>query len=461
VSDLFGCVPPEAFRIFTGRHAVAAEAALLRLCATHFGEMTLENPDRDQVKNSIAAAIDGLPMPAGTEDGIDGDEPEIASSDYLYLKMREGGWLVEESERWLIRVSMPEGHRRLMTVLRELKENIAKSFTGLVSQVSSLIDAAVDNPTMHATNIDAAWQTAIGFRRHMVAIDSALSAVSKRLNNAEGTDDTVNLFFAEFVDRILIRDWTKILSSNNPWRSRHHVTRAVRSILGAEDAMKMAVAAYVEAGHAQDVSEGEALIKRRLSEISSAFEDIETLRVRIDQGQVSIEGRIRDMLRFIGRNPATIREKLEACLAELSLLEDYVELPCGLPFLNVLEPVGESRFPEAREPLPPPEARVLRPRVEDPFRRRYVEDCRAFDLVSKPGVRAATAYLNRREGNDGISLAPERSEDWFVWRYIALLARTGRCDKLPGFSLMRADGIASCRFGSLPNFTVVKKAKTA
>jgi hypothetical protein len=116
MSDLFGCVPPEAFKIFTSRHALAAEAALLRLCATHFGEMALENPERDQVKNSIAAAIEGMPTPPAAVGEPDGDEPEAASSDYLYLKMREGGWLVEESDRWLIRVTMPEGYRRLMTV---------------------------------------------------------------------------------------------------------------------------------------------------------------------------------------------------------------------------------------------------------------------------------------------------------------------------------------------------------
>ncbi|HEV7599193.1 MAG TPA: Wadjet anti-phage system protein JetA family protein [Bradyrhizobium sp.] len=160
MSDLFGCVPPEAFRIFTGRHALAAEAALLRLCATHFGEMTIENPERDQVKNSIAAAIEGLP--ALPDAGV-GGEPEMATSDYLYLKMREGGWLTEEPDRWLVRVAMPEGYLRLMVVLRDLKENVAKSFTGLVSQVSSLIDAAAEDPTLHATNIDAAWQTRSAF----------------------------------------------------------------------------------------------------------------------------------------------------------------------------------------------------------------------------------------------------------------------------------------------------------
>jgi hypothetical protein len=459
VSDLFGCVPPEAFRIFTGLHASAAEAALLRLCATHFGEMALENPERDQVKNAIEAAIEGMPTPPAAANEL-GDEPEMASSDYLYLKMREGGWLVEESDRWLIRVSMPEGHRRLMTVLRDLKENIAKSFTGLVSQVSSLIDAAADNPMMHATNIDAAWQTAVGFRRHMAGIDAALVSVTRRLNASEGMDDSVDVFFAEFVDRILIRDWTKILSTNNPWRSRHHVTRSVREILGSAEAMEKAVAAYVEAGHAGTAGEGEALIRKRLAEISTSFDDIERLRLRIDQGQVGIEGRIRDILRFIGRNPATIRERVEACLAELALLDDHVELPCVLPLLNCLEPIGESRFPEAREPLPPPEARVLRRPPEDPYRRRFVQDCRAFDLASEPTARHALTYLESRGGGDAVSLAPESGKDWFTWRHIALLALTGRGRRLNGWLLGPAEGVAVCRYGEIPNFMAIRITET-
>lgn len=458
MSDLFGCVPPEAFKIFTGRHASAAEAALLRLCATHFGEMALENPERDQVKNSIAAAIEGMPVPPTSAASGEGDEnePEAASSDYLYLKMREGSWLVEESDRWLIRVTMPEGHRRLMTVLRDLKENVAKSFTGLVSQVSSLIGAAADDPTMHATNIDAAWQTAVGFRRHMAGIDAALLSVTRRLNAAEGMDESVDVFFAEFVDRILIRDWTKILSQNNPWRSRHHVTRAVREILGSAAAMQKAMAAYVEAGHAVTEAEAEALIRRRLAEISTSFDDIERLRVRIDQGQVGIEGRIRDILRFIGRNPATIRERVESCLEELAHLDDHVELPCVLPFLNCLEPVGESRFPEAREPLPPPEPRVLRRPPEDPYRKRFIKDCRAFDLASEPTPGHALAYLGSTGDGDAVALAPANAKDWFTWRYIALMALTGRGRRIKGWILEPADGVAVCRYGELPNFTATR-----
>ena len=455
MSDLFGCVPPESFRIFTGRHALAAEAALLRLCATHFGEMSAEMPLRDQVKHSIAAAIDGLPVPVGP--GTD-DEPAIATPDYLYLKMREGGWLNEESDRWLTRAVMPEGHRRLMAVLRDLKEDVAKSFTGLVSQVSSLIDAAADDPTMHATNIDAAWQTAVGFRRHMVAIDAALGAVSRRLKASESMDETVDLFFADFVDRILVKDWAKIMSQNNPWRSRHKITSAVRGILGSADSLEKAAAAYVDAGHAPNAGEAETLIRRRLAEISTSLDDIERLRARIEEGQTSIEGRIRDVLRFIGRNPATAREKINACLSELAKLPDHVEMPCALPFLHVLEPIGESRFPDAREPMAPPEARTLRRKPEDPYRRRFIEDCRAFDQISKPGLRQAFAYLETNGEGDGELLAPTAAAEWFVWRYIALLALTGRGDTVEGWSLAPADGIAVCRYGGIPNFIATRTA---
>src|SRR6202012_5356505 len=115
---------------------------------------------------------------------------------------------------------------------------------------------------------------------------------------------------------------------------------------------------------------------------------------------------------------------VESCLEELSNLEDHVELPCVLPLLNCLEPIGESRFPEAREPLPPPEPRVLRRPPEDPYRKRFIQDCRAFDLASEPTARHALAYLSSAGGGDAVALAPANAKDWFTWRYIALLALT-------------------------------------
>ena len=131
-----------------------------------------------------------------------------ASSDYLYVsdKYVEGGWFVEESDRWSIRVTLRRRLSRLMTVLRDLKEQrVAKSFTGLVSQVS-FPDRRGRRPSDDATtNIDAAWHgrrisTPHGRHRRSAAVRDAA------LNAAEGMDVLVDVFFAEFVERNLIRD---------------------------------------------------------------------------------------------------------------------------------------------------------------------------------------------------------------------------------------------------------------
>src|SRR6202012_5536167 len=108
---------------------------------------------------------------------------------------------------------------------------------------------------------------------------------------------------------------------------------------------------------------------------------------------------------------------VESCLEELSNLEDHVELPCVLPLLNCLEPVGESRFPEAREPLPAPEPRVLRRPPADPYRKRFIQDCRSFYFASEPTAGHALAYLGSKVGGDAVALAPANAKEWFTWRY--------------------------------------------
>ena len=89
----------------------------------------------------------------------------------------------------------------------------------------------------------------------------------------------------------------------------------------------------------------------------------------------------------------------------------------------------------------------------------------ARDLLRCPSVTpaegGALAYLDDRGSGEGAALAPSRSEDWFVWRYIALLALTGRGDRLKGWSLGPAEGVAECRYGTIPNFIAQKTTEPA
>ena len=124
------------------------------------------------------------------------------------------------------------------------------------------------------------------------------------------------------------------------------------------------MAAYVEAGHAATEAEAETLIRRRLAESRSRSTTSSVFASRIDQGQVGIEGRIRVILRFIGRNPAAIRERVESCLEELAHLDDHVELPSRPAPSELPRAGGKSRFPRGRSPsprrapLPPPVRKI-------------------------------------------------------------------------------------------------------
>ena len=46
-------------------------------------------------------------------------------------------------------------------------------------------------------------------------------------------------------------------------------------------------------------------------------------------------------------------------------------------------------------------------------------------------------------------------------RYIALLALSGRGDRLKGWSLGPAEGVAECRYGTIPNFIAQKTTEPA
>ncbi len=63
-------------------------------------------------------------------------------------------------------------------------------------------------------------------------------------------------------------------------------------------------------------------------------------------------------------------------------------------------------------------------------------------------------------GGDAVTLAPANAKDWFTWRYIALLALTGRGRRIKGWLLAPAEGVATCRYGELPNFTATRVTET-
>jgi hypothetical protein len=213
---LFGCIPDSVFRVFVGRHARAAEMVLTRLRSSFFGDFASELPEREAVKASISAALVGY-VPPPPDEGAEGEAAELGT-EYFYARLREAGWLTEDVDKWRTWIDMPMACRRLLSLLELLREETARSFTGLVSEVSTLVNAAAGEPARYGTNIDGAFRTAAAFRQRMSEIDSGVASVARRLAASERMDDAVAIFFSDFVEK-RIADWSGEMTRNNPWRS--------------------------------------------------------------------------------------------------------------------------------------------------------------------------------------------------------------------------------------------------
>jgi hypothetical protein len=444
---LFGTVPSSAFRMFVGRHASVAEHVLLRLRAAYFGDFGSPLPERDAVKRSIELAISQVVPTPGAADADDG-EPDLGV-EYFYGKLREAGWLTEENERWRTWVDMPPGCRRLIAVLELLKEESTRSFTGLVSEVSTLIDAVLSHPERYATNVDGAARVAAAFRQRIAQIDAGLAEFARQLDVAENVNAQIGLFFADFL-RTKIADWAGVMAKNNPWRSRNNIANSARALRQEPELLQQASLAYMEAGHATDAAQAELAIIARLDEIDQCFEDIERLRLRIEERQRAVETRLGNILRYIGRNPALTRQRVADALAALGRLPEDAELPVSFRLLNNAAPFGEALLAEAREPLEPGVKTPLRRNVPDPLHREYLNICREFDQLTSPGKRRLSAWLDMAQARG--DAMPQTAAEWFAWRRIAMLAQWDA--KIGPWRLRKSGTPAQSRYGALPGFDI-------
>lgn len=455
MAGLFGCIPLDAFRVFVGDHAPVAEAILLRLRTSFFGEFSGAPPEREDIKRAITATLTDYGGTARTA-GNDGDqqtETAEANVEYLYGRLRDAGWLIEEPERWRVFVDMPLWGRRLLGLLESLKEEITRSFTGLVSEVSTLINATIDDPKRHATNIDGAARVASSFRQLMATIESGIAEFSRTLDHVESLDEAIIQFFTDFLSA-KVADWAQVMAVNNPWRSRNNIANAIRHFKRSPTALTAAAAGYAEARHAETTEAAELKILARLDDIERCLDDIERLRARIEDRQRLVEDRISNILRYIGRNPALSRERIAAALGALSQLGDGEEIEVSFRVLDFVEPYGEVAFPEIREALPIASQRALHKKEPDPLFQVYTRACRDFDRDIAPGPRQLIEWLDR--ASERQTLAPQSAREWFAWRAVALRARPEGM-QLGRFRIRRTADPARCKYGSLAGFEIVRE----
>jgi hypothetical protein len=325
---------------------------------------------------------------------------------HIYARLIETGWLEENRYGLKVTVDMPLGAMRLLEFLCLLREGVSEELGGLVLQVKTAVEAVRGNARENALGLHKAARDAATFGRYLRSVLAALRDIDRLVLASENIDERLQHYFEGFVGRVLLKDYAAITTTSHPYRFRHRIFDALQGLETSFVDLQILADAYLEARLAPDATAAKDLVYDDLTKVRVVFDRIEEAFRRIQQHRSRLEARLRNTVRYAGRQTGGFLQRSDALILELD---------------KVLARGAETTLEGALESFRPPASPLLlaRPRgaraavvsgalalsVEDPAwaLRRQLE--RAFlDRLTVDPVRVAR-FLEQRVPPHGESPA--------------------------------------------------------
>jgi hypothetical protein len=450
--QLFGQLGQDIFMVFSGGNRLLYERAILAV----YGELyrsDLLYPTQAEVVGVIYDCIAKEPdLWAEDEAAVDLDRlitrsgrrvrrrrvlgvderatgTAINRSRHIYNRMLQTGWLDESSYGLKTTVEMPAGPMRLAEFLCSLKEGGAEQLGGLVVEVRNAIRAVREKPAENALGLNKAAQDAARFGRYLRSVLAALREVDRQVLSSETLADRLRHYFEDFVERVLLRDYTSIATTAHPYRYRRAILASLDALEDSEIDLAAVADAYLEARLVPDAQGARDLVHEDLFRIRRVFERIEESFDAIQQHRSRLETRLRNVVRYAGRRTSFLQRSdevihgLDEALAagEKLIIDGMVEE--RLPVL------GPALLAKPRGPRPPIVDMDLDLPPEDPIRelRRQLERDYLDRLTISPAK--VSRFLERHVAPFGTTSAAsipiETIDDFLAFEAVRVLLAGG------------------------------------
>lgn len=242
---------------------------------------------------------------AGADDQATGTA--INRSRHIYNRMLQTGWLDETSYGLKTTVEMPSGAMRLAEFLCSLKEGGAEQLGGLVVEVRNAIRAVREKPAENALGLNKAAQDSARFGRYLRSVLAALQEVDRQVLSSDTLAERLRHYFEDFVERVLLRDYTSISTTAHPYRHRQGILASLDALEDSEIDLAAVADAYLEARLVHDVLAARDLVQEDLHRIRHVFERIEESFEAIQQHRSRLETRLRNVVRYAGRRTSFLQ----------------------------------------------------------------------------------------------------------------------------------------------------------
>lgn len=244
----------------------------------------------------------------------------MARARHIYNRLLQTGWLDENRYGLKVTVDMPAGALRLAEFLWSLTQGISEQVGGLVVQVKNALDAARINARDSALGVNKAAKDAAAFGRYLRSVLSALRDVDRQVMGSQSVEERLKYYFHDFVEQVLLRDYADISTTSHPYRFRHHIFETIQAIEDSAMDMDSLAEAYFEARLGQDIRDASAVVQDDLLTIRTVFDRIEDAFRRIQQHRGRLETRLRNTVRYAGRQTGGFLQRSERVVILLDRL---------------------------------------------------------------------------------------------------------------------------------------------
>jgi len=471
MNQLFDRLPDRLFSPLASANRRIYGALLLDLYPLFFDQIHADVfPSRDTVRQEIeerlavmAAAWQEEPDAASTSvPAMDSDTNPAALA---YRRLLMAGWIEEETDGYRVRVTVPPAVGTLWASLMEVARPDRVFYGGMVLSIFNNVQRAWEEPRAQVLALRQAAREARRFIQHLNTMIYGLKALLGEISGCDDHRRILSRFFDDFVERILVQDYKRLKTRNNPFRYRQQILQRVRELEYDLERKEALVAGYLEQTGESDRESAWQAINDDIRHLRDCFERLDGHLERVDRFRARVERRVADTVRYLDRTQPGMAARMATLLRglgpRLAGLADGETTPLSLPLIDVL-PVGPQSLKEAPRHRRPPEPRPLVSRPVDPKMQARQLALRAYLDRRRIDPKRIALYLERqlagRSHIDGAAMTIGGVEDFIAFthvRHLGYLPGAGRLRQ--AYRVEQRDGVIDNPWVRCPDFAVVRR----
>ena len=429
-SRIFGALPPDLFRVFSGPARWFYADLLEQIDRTAFGDFPTVI-SRHEMTSAIRDFIDRRGYEVQLEDDATGQSSSELKAQIAYRRLLDTGWLTEFRDRYRRVVDMNANARLVLTTLLEIKAGRTRSYGGEVLQVLLQLEGADKDPEHRSEAIRNASKSARSFMHHLRSISGAVRQIEEELVGQTDMHTLFRKFFEDFVEHFLIADFKQLKSTTNPFRFRRKIIDTAEGILTNELRMRALADSYVREGRGENTDDAMAMIHQELRAVISVFDGIADYLEIIEGTNQRLERRISNTVRFMDRIAETRTERVVEAIAKIGQWPAQSSADLTLPhgIMPDLSITGREDLYQQRRTKTPVGPQKIRRRVPDPTFLAYRAALDAYRTRTTITAVKMAAYLDAaladRMEIEAAELPITTLDEFFIFERLRTLRQIG------------------------------------